>query len=257
MAIDGNDSKIAHTPEQEIARRTRRSFMALGAGAAACVGGWVWLNSGASEGNIPPALRSVLGFNERVVRNALYSNDHLVKTFPASAAGKIKVNGDIGLDDDVEDEQWRLQVASLHSEGGLVASLTLDDIRALPRYEQTTDFKCVEGWSTVTQFAGARVSDFTAKFAPGSEKAECVGMKTPDEEYYVSLDMPSALHPQTLLAYEMNGAPLTDEHGAPLRLVIPVKYGIKSIKRIGRIEYTDARPDDYWAERGYDWYAGL
>jgi DMSO/TMAO reductase YedYZ molybdopterin-dependent catalytic subunit len=82
-------------------------------------------------------------------------------------------------------------------------------------------------------------------------------MKTPDEEYYVSIDMPGALHPQTLLAYEMNGAPLTAKHGAPLRLVVPVKYGIKNIKQIGRIEYTNSRPDDYWAERGYDWYAGL
>ncbi len=54
----------------------------------------------------------------------------------------------------------------------------------------------------------------------------------------------------------MNGEPLQPEHGAPLRLVIPVKYGIKSIKRIGSIHFTDKRPDDYWAERGYDWYAG-
>lgn len=69
--------------------------------------------------------------------------------------------------------------------------------------------------------------------------------------------MPSALHPQTLLAYEMNGKPLEAGHGAPLRLAIPVKYGIKNIKRIGSIEYTDERPKDYWAERGYDWYAGL
>ncbi|MBV9306300.1 MAG: molybdopterin-dependent oxidoreductase, partial [Acidobacteriaceae bacterium] len=67
----------------------------------------------------------------------------------------------------------------------------------------------------------------------------------------------SALHPQTLLCYEMNGAPLTGEHGAPLRLVIPVKYGIKNLKRIGSITYTDQRPDDYWAERGYDYYAAL
>ena len=82
-------------------------------------------------------------------------------------------------------------------------------------------------------------------------------MQTPDKEYYVSLDMPGALHPQTLLAYEMNGAPLTDDHGAPLRLMTPVKYGIKNLKRIGRIEYTDKRPADYWAEQGYDYYAGL
>ena len=67
---------------------------------------------------------------------------------------------------------------------------------------------------------------------------------------------PSTLHPQTLLCYEMEGRPLTPDHGAPLRLLIPVKYGIKSLKQIGTIRFTDRRPADYWAERGYDWYAG-
>ena len=82
-------------------------------------------------------------------------------------------------------------------------------------------------------------------------------MATPGEDYYVGLDIKSALHPQTLLAYEQNGKPLTAEHGAPLRLVIPVKYGIKSIKKIGLIRYTAKEPGDYWAEEGYDWFAGL
>jgi DMSO/TMAO reductase YedYZ molybdopterin-dependent catalytic subunit len=81
-------------------------------------------------------------------------------------------------------------------------------------------------------------------------------METPDRGYYVGLDMQSAAHPQTLLAYELNGQPLTWQHGAPLRLAIPVKYGIKNIKRLGVIRYTNVRPADYWAERGYDWYAG-
>src|SRR5438445_25196 len=82
------------------------------------------------------------------------------------------------------------------------------------------------------------------------------GAETPDGGYYVGLDMESALHPQTLLCYEMNGQPLTLAHGAPLRLVIPVKYGIKNIKRIGTIRFTNQRPADYWAEQGYDWYSG-
>ncbi len=246
---------MATDPQSEIARRTRRSFLVLGGGAAAGLAGWIALNQGDDDG-IPPGLRRILGFNEKVIRNVLYSNDHLVKTYPPSAVGKIKVNAHYGLDDDIDDADWRLNITP-HRAAKPTAQLTIADIRALPRYEQIIDFKCVEGWSTVTQFAGARLSDLTAKYAAGSENAACVGMKTPDEEYYVGLDMPSAQHPQTLLAYEMNGAPLERGHGAPLRLCIPVKYGIKNIKRIGSIEYTDTRPADYWAERGYDWYAGL
>jgi DMSO/TMAO reductase YedYZ molybdopterin-dependent catalytic subunit len=69
--------------------------------------------------------------------------------------------------------------------------------------------------------------------------------------------MASALHPQTVLCDTMNGQPLTRSHGAPLRLYLAVKYGYKSLKRIGLIRFQDERPPDYWAERGYDWYAGL
>jgi DMSO/TMAO reductase YedYZ molybdopterin-dependent catalytic subunit len=251
------NKRTALTPEEEISRRSRRSFLVLGGGAVAGFAGLGYLNSGTDDDNaIPPPLRRVLGFNEKVVRNALYSPDHLAKTFPPSATGQIKVNGVFGLDEKFDPASWGVQVVPM-GVAQPVARLNMDDIRKLPRYEETIDFKCVEGWSTVTQFAGVRLSDFTARFAAGSEKANCVGMKTPDEEYYVSIDMPGAMHPQTLLAYEMNGAPLTDKHGAPLRLVIPVKYGIKNIKRIGSIEYTNKRPDDYWEERGYDWYAGL
>ena len=188
------------------------------------------------------------------MRNALYSNDHLVRTYPASAIGKLKVNGDIGMEQPIDQAAWQLDLAPLGAPG---RTLTVADIQSLPRCEETIDFKCVEGWSTVTQFAGARLSDFTARFAPGSERAAYIGMRTPSKDYYVGVDMASALHPQSLLAYEMNGRPLEDRHGAPLRLVIPVKYGIKNIKRIGRIEYTNERPADYWAEQGYDYYSGL
>ncbi len=154
-----------------------------------------------------------------------------------------------------------------YKEPGLL--LTLDDIRALPRVEMTTELKCIEGWSVIVNWAGARFADFAANYrAPArgggapevrgrpQDLVRYVGMETPDGGYYVGMDMPSALHPQTLLSYEMNGRPLTPEHGAPLRLVTPVKYGIKHIKRIGRITFTDERPGDFWAERGYDWYSG-
>jgi len=155
-----------------------------------------------------------------------------------------------------------------YREPGLL--LTLEDIRALPRVEMTTELKCIEGWSTIVNWAGARFSDFAARYQPPTragggapdvrgrpqDLVRYVGMETPDGGYYVGMDMPSALHPQTLLCYEMNGQPLTPAHGAPLRLVTPVKYGIKHIKRIGRITFTDEQPGDFWAERGYDWYSG-
>jgi DMSO/TMAO reductase YedYZ molybdopterin-dependent catalytic subunit len=239
------------TPEQELAQKTRRGFISLGVGAVVVGAGAYGIKTEAANADdgVPEVLRSVMGVNEKLVRSTIYGNDHLVKTYPASAIGKLKKNGDIGMDTDLDAAAWRLEV------GG--KKLALDDVKSLPLYEETIDFKCVEGWSTVTHFAGARLSDFTAKFAPGSEKLQYVSFATPDKGYYVGIDMPSALHPQTLLAYDMNGAPLTEDHGAPLRLVIPVKYGIKNIKRIARIAYTDQRPADYWYEQGYDYYSGL
>ena len=132
----------------------------------------------------------------------------------------------------------------------------------------TTELKCIEGWSTIVNWAGARFSDFIARFPPATHNGSqpdinrpqdflpYVSLVTPDGGYYVGMDMPSILHPQTLLAYEMNGAPLTKEHGAPLRLATATKYGIKQIKRIGRITFIGERPADFWAERGYDWYSG-
>ncbi|MGI9071845.1 MAG: molybdopterin-dependent oxidoreductase [Bryobacteraceae bacterium] len=245
----------SHTPERELAERSRRAFLTLGAAAVAGYGGWYWLRTRPGEGGLAGPFRRMLQFNERVA-GTYYSPSHMAPVFPAARIQKMRVNGDLGLDDDFDAKTWRLAVNGLTGPGRL-RPLTLADIRALPKAEHTTQLKCIEGWSVVTHWAGARFSDFTAKFAPESAHALYVGMQTPDEEYFVGLDMPSALHPQTLLCYEMNGAPLSMEHGAPLRLFTPVKYGIKSIKRVGTIIYSDERPRDYWAEQGYDWYAGL
>jgi DMSO/TMAO reductase YedYZ molybdopterin-dependent catalytic subunit len=198
-------------------------------------------------------LRGVLRGNEKVAE-AYFSDGHLAPTFAVSQADpNVRKNGDVGLGEDFDPQQWVLSVEG----GGGADQITLAQIRALPKVEQVTQLNCIEGWTVVVRWAGARFSDFTGKFAPKGQGARFVGMQTPDQEYFVGLDMASALHPQTLLCYEMNGADLTSDHGAPLRLVIPVKYGVKNIKRIGRITYTDERPQDYWANEGYDWYAGL
>src|SRR5581483_6235224 len=98
------------------------------------------------------------------------------------------------------------------------------------RVEMVTELKCIEGWSQVVHWAGVRLSDFAAKYGLATRSGQpldlakrpkdilnYVSLVTPDGEYYIGLDMPSALHPQTLLCYEMNGQPLADIHGAPLR----------------------------------------
>ncbi|MGH9825221.1 MAG: molybdopterin-dependent oxidoreductase [Blastocatellia bacterium] len=186
-----------------------------------------------------------------------------------AAEGSSDQTTDSGGDDDDDDNNAGDDDDSGSDDSDSVY-LNLDDLKSLPRVELVAEFKCIEGWSQVVQWAGARFADFAAKYGPATRDGSApdvrknpqalvryVSMETPDAGYYVGLDMQSALHPQTLLCYEMNGKPLTLEHGAPLRLVTPVKYGIKCIKRIGKITFTDTLPADYWAERGYDWYAGL
>jgi hypothetical protein len=148
--------------------------------------------------------------------------------------------------------------------------LTMADVRNLPHVEMVTEFKCIEGWSETVYWGGVRLRDFLNAFPPQKASGvqfdsmelatrfpRYVGFVTPDGQYYVGIEREVALHPQTLLAYELNGQPLTPDHGAPLRLVTPLKYGIKQLKQIGRMTYTDTQPRDYWHEQGYDYYAGL
>ena len=248
-------SKQDLTIERELARRSRRSFLTLGGGLLAGVGTWTYLRSQPLEGGLPAPFRRTLEWNEKLTSSILFRDSHLAPEFPSSRVEEIRANGDLGLDDDIENEDWKLQVTPRGSD--VAIELALSDIRTLPRTALIAEFKCIEGWSSVVQWGGVRFRDFLQRHTLRSEDATYVAMATPDNEYYIGIDMLSALHPQTLLAYEMNGQPLQNDHGAPLRLITPVKYGIKNIKRIGSIAFLDRPPRDYWAERGYDYYAGL
>jgi DMSO/TMAO reductase YedYZ molybdopterin-dependent catalytic subunit len=159
------------------------------------------------------------------------------------------------MDGALDTATWRLRVVR---NPGDTLVLTLNDLKALPKTEVVFDFKCIEGWSQVTWWGGVRFSDFMQKYnlAPQLTR-RYTGMITPDSAYYVGVDMPSMLQPQTILCYEMNGKPLPQDQGYPLRLIIPVKYGVKHLKRIGLMYFSDEKPRDYWAEQGYDYYAGL
>jgi DMSO/TMAO reductase YedYZ molybdopterin-dependent catalytic subunit len=235
--------------DQEIARRTRRSFLIGGAASAAGFGTWLWIRNGADDQGIPHPLRRAEEADD-AFSHALLSPTRLAPTFTEADIGEARVNSEIGMDGD-PDPAWKLEV-----EDG--SAISLDQIKALPKVVQITQFKCVEGWDYIMKWAGVRLADFASAHAPaGFAQKAWVGLETPDAEYYVGLDRASAMHPQTLLAYEMNGQPLTKSHGAPLRLLIPLKYGIKNLKRIGKITFTDTRPNDYWAENGYDYDSGF
>ncbi|GAB3578317.1 molybdopterin-dependent oxidoreductase [Hymenobacter daeguensis] len=247
-------------------RRSRRSFITLGLAGLAGIGGWRWLLSQPDDAGIPHPLRKVLDANSRLT-SAYFRETRLAPEFARNRARMPRKNGTYGLRSELDPATWRMRVQGYGS--GKVQEFTLADIQALPKVEMVTELKCIEGWSVVVHWAGARLSDFLARYPlatrsgqpanpldPPADLAPFVDLRTPDGKYYVGLDMASALHPQTLLCYEMNGAPLTAEHGAPLRLVTPLKYGIKQLKRIGTLAFADARPKDFWAELGYDWDAG-
>lgn len=215
----------------------------------------------AARGRRPPlAHASGAGIQWRISR-ATFRKSALAPEFPRSRARSLRVNGLYGLRTggskspirEVDPSTYQLHV----SWPGGEKSLDLAAVKALPRVEQTVEFKCIEGWSQVVHWAGARFADLAEPIGLNSDSIPYVALDSIGGGYYVGLDLPSALHSQTLLAYELNGEPLTPAHGAPLRLVIPVKYGIKNIKQLASIRFTEDRPRDFWAERGYDWYAGL
>ena len=250
-------------PEAEVLaearRRSRRSFIGLGLAGLAGLGGWQWLVSQPADQGIPHPLRKALDANGRLSQ-AYFKQTRLAPEFARGRAKTPRVNGRVGLAEALDPVAWRMRVQAYGSDK--TQEFTLADIQALPKVEMTTELKCIEGWSIVVHWAGARLSDFLARYPLATRSgqpanlAPYVGIRTPDEKYYVGLDMASALHPQTLLCYEMNGQPLTAPHGAPLRLVTPLKYGTKHLKRIGTIAFADTRPKDYWAEMGYDWDSG-
>jgi DMSO/TMAO reductase YedYZ molybdopterin-dependent catalytic subunit len=256
------------TAEQQLRRLTRRSFLTGGAAALAGLGAWRWLTTATPEDGIPWPLRRFLRANQGIAE-ALGGPNQLAPTFPReSVQGPARTNGDIGLDGEVNRNGWRLHIQ--HKGRGGEQAIALRDVLALPRQDLVTELKCVEGWGEVMHFGGVRFLDFVTRFGLATRSGRApdpvgnpkdlyryVYLATPDGAYYVGLDLASALHPQTLLCDVMNWQPLTREHGAPLRLYLAVKYGYKSLKRVGLIRFQDERPGDYWAEAGYDWYAGL
>ncbi len=200
-------------------------------------------------------LKKGLGFSDWASAR-LFRQGHFVPTFAdieLTPFEKFPIN-DYDVDDPgVIFENWTLTVGGAVQKPG---EYKLDQIQALPRIRQNTRHVCVEGWDVVGRFGGARFSDFLRLIgADTSARYITVGCA---DDYYESLDMATALHPQTLLCYEMYDRPLTREHGAPLRLSVPTKIGYKQAKYLTDLKVTNVLDKvGYWEDQGYSSFYGL
>jgi DMSO/TMAO reductase YedYZ molybdopterin-dependent catalytic subunit len=253
--------------------RTRRDLLLFGAGAvAAAVGAGLLLPQatlsrlGVKQNSNPRGkewlLNNVLSIDDDVAE-ALYSQNRMVPTYTKSQITPIKNNYNGATPDPSYISGWNLTLERLDS--GLSICL---DIRKLlnrfPMHEQITRFVCVEGWTAIAWWAGLKFDDLLRAYPPMSQAKwarveSSVNLDNSGnlDPYFVSIDLATARHPQTLLVTHHDGQPLTVEHGAPLRLLVPVKLGLKNVKAITRITYSTEEPRDYWKQYGYSSYDGI
>ena len=253
--------------------RTRRDLLLFSAGAVAAVAGAGVLlpqttlsrmgvrrdmNSRGKEWLLNRALRI-----DDDVAEALYSRNRMVPTYTKSEITPLKNNYNGATPDPGYISGWNLTLEELAS--GLSVSL---DIRKLMNrfsvYEQITQLVCIEGWSAIAWWAGLRFDDLLRAYPPKSqakwarvESSVNLDASGNPDPYFASIDLATACHPQTLLVTHHNGQPLTVEHGAPLRLLVPVKLGLKNVKAVTRITYSAEEPRDYWTQYGYSSYDGI
>ena len=277
--------EIEFVPRRALDARTRRDFLLVAAGTLGTgLGAW-WLRPDRTRARLLPrpghdaldtiaarvgltrerresALNGALTFDDDVAE-ALYSRNRLVRTYGRRDVTRLRNNYNGRTPGPEYVPGWRLRVTGLAN--GASAELALADLAGkFAFHEQVTRLVCVEGWSAVAWWGGIRFADFLAAFppAPGARWAalrssvSLTGAGAPDP-YYVSIDLETARHPQALLATHLGGQPLGVDHGAPLRLVVPMKLGLKNIKALTELEYTAEEPRDYWGERGYSKYDGL
>jgi len=272
-------------PRGRLASQSRRDFLIFTAGAlATTVGGW-WLLPDQTRGRLVgmanrdrlDTLAARLGlpgerrerFLDRAltldddIAEALYSRNRRVRTYRPADVKPLRNNYHGRTPGPGYLAAWTLHLSGLAS--GREERLTIGDLRErFPYREQITRLVCVEGWSAVAWWGGIRFADLLAAHPPAAG-ARWAAMRSTvsldrhgrPETYYVSIDLPTAGHPQTLLATHKERRPLPLAHGAPMRLVAPMKLGLKNIKAVTDIECMAGEPPDYWKERGYSAYDGL
>jgi DMSO/TMAO reductase YedYZ molybdopterin-dependent catalytic subunit len=248
----GIDRNLVDPASRQIQLLQRRLFLkgSLSLGAVA-------LLSGCDIGNpdaVQKALRSMSRWNDRV-QAALFNPNKLAPTFPESAITKpFPFNAFYGEDEvpDVDEDDYQLELSGLIRER---KPWTLPELYALPQTSQITRHVCVEGWSAIGKWGGVTFRTFLERIG-ADLNAKYVGFKCADD-YYTSIDMATALHPQTLLTFKYADEILPARYGFPMKLRMPTKLGFKNPKHIMAIFVTNMYPGGYWEDQGYNWFAGL
>jgi DMSO/TMAO reductase YedYZ molybdopterin-dependent catalytic subunit len=210
---------------------------------------------------------AIPGFNERLIKHGLNLSDRasekffrrsrLAQTFndrEVTPFDQFPVNSYTAYDPSSDIAKWTLTVEGMVNRPG---EYRLEQIMSLPKQTQNVRHICIEGWDVIGNFGGIRLADFL-QFVGADPAARYIEVGCLDD-YYSSYDIESCLHPQTLLCYEMYGQPLTHEHGAPLRIHMPVKLGYKSAKHLYSIRLSNILSNEkgFWEDQGYSWYGGI
>ncbi|HVE09690.1 MAG TPA: molybdopterin-dependent oxidoreductase [Paraburkholderia sp.] len=245
VAVDADDIRT------ELLRASRRGFLrrTLSLGGLALLSGCDL----STHSGVDAALETALRFDDRI-QAALFDRRRLVQTYPASAITRPFRFNAFYPDWQVREvpDGWVLNVAGRVTDK---RAWTLAALTALPQESQITRHICIEGWSQIGQWSGVPLHVFLRRV--GADLSARYVAFTCFDGYSTSIDMASALHPQTLLALDFDSQPLEAQWGAPLRLRIPTKLGFKSAKNIEAIEVTNVFPGGYWEKQGYDWFAGV
>ncbi|OEZ50990.1 sulfoxide reductase catalytic subunit YedY precursor [Janthinobacterium sp. MP5059B] len=202
---------------------------------------------------IETALTAVSRFNDRV-QGWLFDPTKLAPTYPDSMITRpFPFNAYYGEDEveEVDGDAWRLELS------GLIADRKpwiLPQLRALPQETQITRHICVEGWSAIGKWGGVPFSHFLKRVGADTT-AKYIGFKCADD-YFTSIDMATALHPQTIMALSYDGQELPPKYGYPMKLRMPTKLGYKNPKHIQAIFVTNTYPGGYWENQGYNWFGG-
>jgi DMSO/TMAO reductase YedYZ molybdopterin-dependent catalytic subunit len=228
----------------------RRRFITV---SAASLAGGLLSACGKNPESAKPLLALAERFNERIerglVRHSAMNEVSASAPLTGRAYPKYFVSDRVPVWDRAVRGAWTLEI------GGAVRRplrLSLDDLMKLPRVTQKVDHFCVEGWNARATWSGVRVSDL-ARAAGATADAQYVDFAGFDKDYHESWDMESAMHPQTLVAYGMDGYLLTPAHGAPARVHSPIKLGYKNTKYLTRVVFMPARNGGFWSDQGYEW----